>query len=241
MRLHKLEEASVELDEAARRYPNSARVWLQIARLKIALHDAPAAMDSLERAEKHAKAGSPEIGAIAKERARVELVGRLPDLLGGKRLFRDNTERLEVAKLCGEAGLAAAGARLYAEAIAAEPTIVEDRVIRPRCYGAFLAAWAGCEPTRDDPPPNESERARLRRQALDWLRGEMVTWIPMLESGRPTGDRRDAAAALRGWMNTHELAGVRDTEALAALREDERNAWQALWDEAAARVLVDPG
>jgi len=240
MRLHRLEEAAVELDEAARRYPSSIRVWIQIARLRIAQRDPPKAAEALQRAERLAKPGSPEAAAIAKERQRVELVRRLPALLRGVDHFRDNTERLELAKLCGEAGQAAAGARLYAEAIAADPTIVEDRVIRPRCYGAFLAACAGCERTRDDPPPNEAERARLRRQALDWLRGEMVTWIPMLEGG-PSGNRRDAAAALRGWMNTHELAGVRDPKALEALPEDERKAWQALWDEAAVRILVDPG
>ena len=62
----------------------------------------------------------------------------------------------------------------------------------------------------------------------------------MLEGG-PSGNRRDAAAALRGWMNTHELAGVRDPKALESLPEAERKAWRALWDEAAVRVLVDPG
>jgi hypothetical protein len=218
----------------------SARVWLQIARLRIAQLDAPRAAEALQRAGRLAKPDSPAATAIAKERARLDLLGHLSALLRGSDHFRDNAERLEVAKLCGEAGLAAAGARLYAEAIAAEPNIAEDRVIRPRCFGAFLAAWAGCETTRDDPPPNETERARLRRQALDWLRGEMTTWTPMLEGG-PSGDRRDAAAALRGWMNTHELAGVRDPNRLKALPEDERRAWQALWDEAAVRILVDPG
>ncbi len=168
------------------------------------------------------------------------LLRRLPGLLGGEDQPRDNTERLEFAKLCGEAGLADAGARLYGESIFADSRIAEDRVLRPRCYGAFLAAWAGSGETRDDPPPDEAERARLRRQALEWLRGELRTWTPWLKGGR-SGERRDAVAALRGWMNTHELAGVREPEALEALPEEERETWRAFWREVEAWLPVDPG
>ncbi len=112
-------------------------------------------------------------------------------------------------------------------------------MIRPRCYGAFLAAWAGCEATRDDPRPNPDERARLRRQALDWLRGELTTWTPWLRGGR-SGERRDGVAALRGFLNTHELAGVRDP-GLKALPEDEQVAWRAFWREVEGWLPVDPG
>jgi serine/threonine-protein kinase len=240
MRLHKLKEAEVALEDASRRYPSSFPLWLQVTRLRLAQRDASKAEEALRRAEVLAKPETNASAEVAYERMRLKLLPRLPGFLSRQDRPHDNTERWELAKLCGEAGLAATGARFYAESIAAEPTSVEDRVLRPRCYGAFLAAWAGCEKTLDDPAPDAEERARLRRQALEWLRGEMVTWIPMLEGGR-TGNRRDAAAALRGWMNTHELAGVRDGKALEALPEDERTAWRALWDEAATRVVVDPG
>ena len=177
---------------------------------------------------------------VAKGRGRVELLRRMPALLGGEERPRDNDERLELARLRGEAGLAAIGARLFAEAIAADPEIEGDRVIRPRCYGAFLAAWAGSGTTRDDPPPERAERARLRRQALDWLPGELATWRPLLEGG-PTAGRRDAAAALRGWMNTHELSGVGEPESLKGLSPEECGAWQDFWEEVATQIRVDSG
>jgi tetratricopeptide (TPR) repeat protein/tRNA A-37 threonylcarbamoyl transferase component Bud32 len=239
MRLHRLEAAEVELEEAVRRYPRSIPAWIQVARLRLARRDVSRAKEALDRAGTLVNSGSPEAEQVAKEWARVDWLHRLPALLRGEDQPGDNIERLGVAQLCGEAGLAAQGARLYAEAIAADPKIAEDRVIRPRCYGAFLAAWAGCEVTRDDPRPDADERARLRQQALDWLRGELATWIPVLR-GPQSVNRRDAAGALRGWMNTHELAGVRDP-GLKALPEDEQKAWQAFWREVEGWLPVDPG
>jgi len=240
MRLHRLEDAAVELEEAARRYPLSCAVWLQAGRLRLALRDVLKASESLAHAATLAKPGSPQATQVAQEQERVKLLARMPALLRGQDHFGDNTERLELAKLCGEAGLAAAGARLYAEAIAVDASTAEDRVIRARCYGAFLAAWAGSGSTRDDPAPTNDERARLRRQARAWLRDELTTWTPWLQGGR-SGNRRDAAAALRGWQNTHELAGVRDPDALAKLPQEESEAWRSLWQEVASWLPVDPG
>jgi hypothetical protein len=67
-------------------------------------------------------------------------------------------------------------------------------------------------------------RARPRRQSLEWLRAELATWTPWL----------------RGWIYTHELAGVREP-ALISLPEDEQRAWRAFWREVDGWLPVDPG
>ncbi len=109
MRLHRLEDAAVELEDAARRHPSSAPVWIQLARLRLARRNASGAAEAIDRARSLVKPGSPGAEQVAREQMRLELLRRLPALLRGEERPRDNVERLELAKLCGEAGLAAVG------------------------------------------------------------------------------------------------------------------------------------
>jgi phenylalanine-4-hydroxylase len=62
-----------------------------------------------------------------------------------------------------------------------------------------------------------------------WLEAELAAWTKLLESAN---DKQRAAIVqtLRHWQGDTDLAGIRDTEALAALPESERAAWQALWE-----------
>src|SRR3954471_19050315 len=89
MRLHRLEDASIELEEAARRYPSLPRVWIQLARLRLAQRNAPAAAEALSRAEALARHDSPEVGLVAQERARIELLKRMCAVLDGRDRPRD--------------------------------------------------------------------------------------------------------------------------------------------------------
>jgi hypothetical protein len=74
------------------------------------------------------------------------------------------------------------------------------------------------------------ERARLRRQALDWLRAELDGWARLLDK-QPDKARPAVTQALRHWQQDPDLAGVRGPKALAKLPEAERPAWQKLWDD----------
>jgi hypothetical protein len=119
--------------------------------------------------------------------------------------------------------LPATAARLYADAFPADPSLANDWRLQPRydaaCAAALAAAGGG-----DGAKLDATEKARLRRQALDWLRGELTAWQKS----------RDAAAgALQRWARAPDLAGVRDAEALAALPAEERDAWRKLWAEVA--------
>jgi serine/threonine-protein kinase len=80
----------------------------------------------------------------------------------------------------------------------------------------------------DDPAPDEAAKAKLRAQALAWLKAELDAWSKILDSDDPKA-RAAVAPTLRHWQQDPDLAGVRDPEALADLPDEERQAWQALW------------
>jgi hypothetical protein len=85
----------------------------------------------------------------------------------------------------------------------------------------------------EDTKPDEATRAKLRSQALAWLKAELAVWGRLLGGGDPQG-RADVAKTLRHWKVDTDLAGVRDPDALARLTEAERAAWWALWADVEA-------
>jgi tetratricopeptide (TPR) repeat protein len=121
----------------------------------------------------------------------------------------------------------AAAARFYAEAFAAHPKLADDVRFLNRYNAACSAARAGCGHGQDAAGLDEVERARLRRQALDWLRADLVAWGQLLEK-EPDQARARVQWALRMWQQDTDFAGVRG-DALAKLPEAERRAWQQLW------------
>jgi hypothetical protein len=82
---------------------------------------------------------------------------------------------------------------------------------------------------RGDPKPDEAARAKLRGQALGWLRTELDTWSKALDSDDPKA-RDVVAATLRHWERDPDLASVRDQAGLNLLPEAERGDWKALWN-----------
>src|SRR5262249_55924678 len=70
--------------------------------------------------------------------------------------------------------------------------------------------------------------AKLRCQALDWLKEELTAWNKVFNSCPPQ-DRPGIVQTLSNWQQDADLAGVRDAAALAKLPADEQQAWQALW------------
>ncbi len=81
---------------------------------------------------------------------------------------------------------------------------------------------------------DESERTRLRLQALGWLRAYLELAIRLRDSGERTG------WSPANWQTDTTLASVRDPAALAKLPPAEREQWQLLWADVAAEVAADP-
>jgi tetratricopeptide (TPR) repeat protein len=73
-----------------------------------------------------------------------------------------------------------------------------------------------------------AERARLRKQASDWLRADLVLRSRQLQTGKPA-DRAAVQQALRHWQQDSDLAGIRDKAALDKLPAEEQKAFAQLW------------
>jgi tetratricopeptide (TPR) repeat protein len=168
------------------------------------------------------------------ERA-VALAGRLPAILRGEDRPKDNAERLALARIGHDTRRFAAAARLWGEALDADPTLADDRRAGHRYNAARAAVLAGCGNGKDDPSPVDAEKAKLRSRALGWLQAELAAWAKLLD----VGDWRAGAAVrqtLRHWKADPDLAGVRDAKALEALPEAESVAWRALWADVDRRL-----
>jgi tetratricopeptide (TPR) repeat protein len=138
--------------------------------------------------------------------------------------------------LCRQ-GKPAAALRFYTDSFAADPKLADDVRFQNRYNAACCAALVGCGQAKDAAQLDDAERARLRRQALDWLRADLAAWRQLLEK-QPNQARARVQQNLRFWQQDDGLAGVRG-DALAKLPEAERQAWQQLWadvDETLKRV-----
>jgi tetratricopeptide (TPR) repeat protein len=164
---------------------------------------------------------------------------RLPALLKGADKPRDSAERLALAHLCLERKRYAAAARFWAEALEADRKLGDDRQALHRYNAACAAALAAAGQGKDDPPPDDDARAKLRNQALDWLRAERDAWTTVLK-GAPQA-RVLVAPFLEHWQRDPDLAGVRDPEALARLPETERMAWRDLWTHVGDMLTPEEG
>jgi serine/threonine protein kinase/Flp pilus assembly protein TadD len=159
----------------------------------------------------------------------VELDEQLPGLLEGKTQPASPAERIELARLCSLKRLHRGAARFYEEAFAAQPGLAANPGTGHRYNAACAAALAGCGQGQDALPLDEGQRARLRRQALDWLRADLTTRKQLLEKW-PEQARAAVQRTLQHWQQDADLAGVRGA-AVAKLPEAERQPWQQLWAE----------
>jgi tetratricopeptide (TPR) repeat protein len=89
-------------------------------------------------------------------------------------------------------GKPAAAARFAAEAFAARPKLADDLRFPNRRNAACSAALAGCGQGQDAAKLDDAERARLRRQALDWLRADLAAWGALLDQRRRDSGQKTA-------------------------------------------------
>jgi tetratricopeptide (TPR) repeat protein len=161
---------------------------------------------------------------------------RLSGVLKGTDQPIDAGECLEFARLCQEYRQRyAAAAHFYKEAFAANPKIPDNLAVGHRYNAACATALAGCGQGKGTGGLDEKKRARLRQQALHWLRADLAAWDRLLEKGTDKA-RPVIAAKMRHWQDDPDFAGVRGKEALAKLPEAERAPWQNLWADVAATL-----
>jgi tetratricopeptide (TPR) repeat protein len=163
-----------------------------------------------------------------------KLDAKLPAVLRGEAEAVGADECVGLASICRQhRQLYAASARLYGEAFAARPVLADQPDAGHRYNAACAAALAGRGRGEDAGGLGQPERARLRGQALDWLRADLEAWRRRL--GKEPGKARPIVLKqMRHWLHDADLAAVRGPEALARLPEAERAGWQKLWEGVAA-------
>ena len=132
--------------------------------------------------------------------------------------------------------------RHYREAIQLDPKLGQARRDLYSCL--YAAACAAVRDSADQGSPQTQpggqERVGLRRQALDWLRADLGLRTPLLKACKLADLQALSGWSLSGWQTDPALAGVRDGAALTKLPDAEREQWQRLWADVAARLGADP-
>ncbi len=165
--------------------------------------------------------------------AMVALDARLLIIIKGDQQPRDEAERLKLAQRAYDKAIHVTATKLWSDALQANPKLIVDRQAPYRYHAACAAALAASGAGKDDPPPDDTAKAKLRRQALDWLKAELAVWATLLESG-PLQAKVLIAQTLKHWQEDTDLAGIRNANALGALPESERAAWRTFWAGVAA-------
>jgi tetratricopeptide (TPR) repeat protein len=158
----------------------------------------------------------------------VELDRRLPDVLDGRAQPANAAEQIEFARVCALKRRRGDAVRLYADAFQADASLADDLGKSNRYNAACYAALAAAGKDEGPKALEEPERARLRSQALAWLRDDLAAWGKRLDSGKPE-DRPPVQRKMRHWQQDADVTGVRDTDALAKLPEAERAEWTKFW------------
>jgi tetratricopeptide (TPR) repeat protein/tRNA A-37 threonylcarbamoyl transferase component Bud32 len=241
----RLDEAIAEYREALLLAPNYAQAHCNLGRV---LQRQGKFREALEALRKGHALGSkqrswpyPSDQWVRHVEREVELEDRLPAILRGERKPLDPDEACALAELCSGKQLYGASARFWRDAFQAQPALAENLRAAHRYNAACNAALAGCGKGRDDPHLDDTERARWRAQALNWLRAELSLCSKALESNKPDAARAQARQQLAQWKADPDLAGVRDRTELARLAPDERNSWQDFWFEVEGLLVKHRG
>ena len=173
-------------------------------------------------------------GLIAETEQSASLAPRLKAIVKGTDQPKNAAEGVAFATMCLHKKRYVLAARLFEQAFRDDPKLAEIETPGHRYNAACSASLAASAQGIDDAKPNDEEKIRLRKQALEWLKADLKTWTGQVE----IANQKPIAAQILGhWRNDPDLAGVREEAGLKTLPEDEQTAWRTL--EASRRG--DPG
>jgi tetratricopeptide (TPR) repeat protein len=225
-------EAEKEYREAIRLNPDYPEAHCNLGHL---LRDQGRFREALDELRRGDELGSPNprwnypsAAWVENCRRLVEFDALLPTALDGRAEPADADAALGFDRVCRITKRHAAAARLWAAVMDVLGAASDPRT-GVRYNAARSAALAGCGQGADA-PAEDAERARLRAQALDWLRADLALWTK-----RAAGEKPDVRAlvqqTLKHWQEDADLAGLRDKDAVSKLPADEQEAWKALWSD----------
>jgi serine/threonine-protein kinase len=181
--------------------------------------------------------------------AESDILQNLTEFLEGTYQPQENSERLALLGICQFEDRWGAAARLFADALAADPSLADrltesglrrmskqERSMDPgdlyrsssRFGAARCAVLASSGLGSDCAQISEAERTDMRKQAIQWLQADLEVWKKLLVSDSPA-QRDMGKSMLSRWESESDLAGFRDPEALAKLSEQDSAACRELW------------
>jgi hypothetical protein len=161
----------------------------------------------------------------------LDLERTLPAILKREAEPKDAADRLEFAKFCFTYKKEyVAAVRFYFGAFQADAMLADSVHSNNYSQAARAAALAAAGRGNGSAELDDAARARLRQQALDWLRAQLRVWSDMLKIDAQTR-RLQVQRALNECRSDIDLANLRDNLALANLPTAERQAWQQFWAE----------
>jgi serine/threonine-protein kinase len=231
--LAQFDEAIATGREACRLQPSYARACASLATALRRRGDYQEAVLELRKAA-GLSADAVELAQIKHELGQTErysvLAPRLEAVLRGDDKPKSPAEILEFANLALDRARFAGSVGLYAQALKADPELARNPYVPNRYNAACAAAVASSCPSKDAPKLAEPAQADLRGQCRRWLEEDLQAWSKKLNGG-VLADREQTHRSLERWKVDHDLAGIRDSRALARLSETEQKSWQALWEE----------
>jgi serine/threonine-protein kinase len=197
-----------------------------------ALRTLRAAIASFDWRHSQARSADAWIAHVLRREAEELLLAELKNVLQ-EQAVAATAPLVDQAAACAYRLRSAAAVRLYHEAFAADPKLADNLQGGHRYNAACHAALAAAAQGEDAALLDEAAKAKLRGQALDWLRADLALRVKQLESGTPA-DRTEVQKQIAHWQQDPDLAGLRDAMALARLPADEHKAWTQLWADVAA-------
>jgi serine/threonine-protein kinase len=168
-----------------------------------------------------------------------DLERKLSQVLAGRAEPASAEEALELARLChGHPQRFTDAVRLYGRAFTVRPALAADPRQRARHEAACVAVLGAASKGGGADKLSETERVRLRKQALEWLRTDLAAWQELRRRGEVEAEELRKAAVR--WQSDASLASVREREGLARLPEEERAAWAKWWADV-AKIRGSPG
>ncbi len=93
---------------------------------------------------------------------------------------------------------------------------------------------------KDETPLDDAQKAKLRGQALSWLKDELAFFAQLLSSAPPI-EKQLLLNKLNGWKYDRDLSGIRDVASLANLALAEQKAINQLWADLAFVLKAENG
>jgi tetratricopeptide (TPR) repeat protein len=144
----------------------------------------------------------------------------------------DIVGQINLGSILGNSCQPKEAAELFQQALRLDPKCAPAQVGLSAAIFDALDVAAGQGPCSGQ--LDQSERTRLRVQALGWLREYLELAIKLQDGGERAG------WSPATWQTDPALASVRDPIELAKLPDAEREQWQRLWADVAELVAVDP-